>query len=179
VTRLVIYSNLFQHLAGSCPSIYLSAPVLFESVGGDSRGYEYPFLIPPGAQSASGVSRSSGMAIYPTTSTYALGSNSNTSPPQPINIEAWTEQATQSLSAVSLVPLGGVRGTSVSLAISLDEKAALKQDHHADGASSAYRTPREPLRRDSLKRREALLKGKEGSRRRTRWENGSYQIQAT
>ncbi|TKA50820.1 hypothetical protein B0A49_12736, partial [Cryomyces minteri] len=30
---------------------------------------------------------------------------------------------------------------------------------------------REPIRRDSLKRREALLKGKEGSRRRQRWEN--------
>ena len=28
-----------------------------------------------------------------------------------------------------------------------------------------------PVRRDSLKRREALLKGKEGSRRRQRWEN--------
>lgn len=32
---------------------------------------------------------------------------------------------------------------------------------------------RKPIfRRDSLKRREALLKGKEGSRRRQRWENG-------
>lgn len=30
---------------------------------------------------------------------------------------------------------------------------------------------REPIRRDSLKRRELLLKGKEGSRRRQRWEN--------
>ncbi|TKX18836.1 putative nucleic acid binding protein 29 [Elsinoe australis] len=30
---------------------------------------------------------------------------------------------------------------------------------------------REPIRRDSQKRREALLKGKEGSRRRQRWEN--------
>jgi hypothetical protein len=31
---------------------------------------------------------------------------------------------------------------------------------------------KEPGRRDSQKRREALLKGKEGSRRRQRWENG-------
>jgi len=30
---------------------------------------------------------------------------------------------------------------------------------------------KEPLRRDSMKRREALLRGKEGSRRRQRWEN--------
>lgn len=95
-----------------------------------------------------------------------------------MSIEAWTEQATQSLSAVSLVSPGGIRGTSVSLAIDLGGKAASKQDHHADDAPSAYRERREPLRRDSLKRREALLKGKEGSRRRTRWENGSYQIQA-
>lgn len=32
---------------------------------------------------------------------------------------------------------------------------------------------RQILRRDSLKRREALLKGKEGSRRRQKWENGA------
>lgn len=31
---------------------------------------------------------------------------------------------------------------------------------------------REPVRPDNLKRREELLKGKEGSRRRQRWENG-------
>lgn len=31
-------------------------------------------------------------------------------------------------------------------------------------------------RRDSLKRREALLRGKEGSRRRQRWENGTWHI---
>lgn len=48
------------------------------------------------------------------------------------------------------------------------------------GASNEERPPtvsfrrREPLRRDSLKRREALLKGKDGSRRRQRWENGMH-----
>lgn len=31
---------------------------------------------------------------------------------------------------------------------------------------------KEPVRRDSQRRRELLLKGKEGSRRRQRWENG-------
>ena len=32
---------------------------------------------------------------------------------------------------------------------------------------------RKLVRRDSLERREALLKGKEGSRQRRRWENGT------
>lgn len=120
------------------------------------------------------------MAIYPNVSAYAQNGAPNASPPQPINIEAWTEEATQSLSAFSLVSPGGVPGTSASLAIDRDERSHHKQDGAAgtagrvDGASSGYRSRREPLRRDSLKRREALLKGKEGSRRRTRWENGSY-----
>ena len=101
-------------------------------------------------------------------------------PGQPINIEAWTEDAAASLNAISLSASGGVRGTSVSLAIPLDERTAAKQttaaaeEHHVSDVSEAYRPRREPLRRDSLKRREALLKGKEGSRRRQRWENGSY-----
>lgn len=121
------------------------------------------------------------MAIYPKANAYAQnGGLNNTSPPHPINIEAWTEEATQSLSAVSLVPPGLVPDASVSIAIDLEEPTHRKQSEiagtarRADDASSAYRPRREPLRRDSLKRREALLKGKEGSRRRTRWENGSY-----
>lgn len=118
------------------------------------------------------------MAIYPKASAYAQSGALSASPPHPINIEAWTEEATQSLSAVSLV--SPVAGTSVSLAIDLDEPSHHKQDgiagttRLADDTSSGYRPRREPLRRDSLNRREALLKGKEGSRRRTRWENGSY-----
>lgn len=120
------------------------------------------------------------MAIYPNASAYAQNGAPNTSPPHPINIEAWTEEATQSLSAVSLISPGSVPGTGVSIAIDLDEPSHQKQDgiagtaRRAEDASSSYRPRREPLRRDSLKRREALLKGKEGSRRRTRWENGSY-----
>lgn len=109
------------------------------------------------------------MAIFP-----------NASPSHPINIDAWTEEATQSLSAISLVSPHSVPSTRVSLAIDLDEPSHHRHDRidgtarRADNASSGYRPRREPLRRDSLKRREALLKGKEGSRRRTRWENGSY-----
>lgn len=116
------------------------------------------------------------MAIYPNTSAYAQHSTANASPSQPINIEAWTEQATQSLAAVSFVSPGGVPATSGSLAIDLDETAESKQDNSSNDATTVYRPRREPLRRDSLKRREALLKGKEGSRRRIRWENGSYHM---
>ena len=119
------------------------------------------------------------MAIYPKANVYAQNGASNTSP-HTINIEAWTEAATQSLGAVSLVSPSPILNSSVSLAIDLDEPIHHKQDgtvggaRRADDAPSDHRTRREPLRRDSLKRREALLKGKEGSRRRTRWENGSY-----
>lgn len=51
-----------------------------------------------------------------------------------------------------------IRGTTVSLSVPLD---------HRPVSSS----PRKILRRDSLDRREALLRGKEGSRQRRRWEN--------
>ncbi|KAM0796097.1 R3H-associated N-terminal domain-containing protein [Usnea florida] len=117
------------------------------------------------------------MAIYPNANAYVQNGAPNASVPPSTNIEAWTEQVTQSIGSVSLVSPGMVPGTSVSLAIDLDEPTHQRRDeaagnaHHADDASSGYRPHRGPLRRDSLKRREALLKGKEGSRRRTRWEN--------
>ncbi|KAL8940564.1 MAG: hypothetical protein Q9216_002752 [Gyalolechia sp. 2 TL-2023] len=116
------------------------------------------------------------MAIFPS----ALGQTNGPYHPtgQSINIEARTEQAAESLNAISLSSSGGVRGTSVSLAIPLDEQAAAKRavtveegPYGPDDDSTTNRPRREPLRRDSLKRREALLKGKEGSRRRQRWEN--------
>ena len=120
------------------------------------------------------------MAIYPNVNAYAQNGAPNASVSPSTNIEAWTEQVTQSIGSVSLVSQGTVPGTSVSLAIDLDEPTHQRRDeasrnaHHADDVSTGYRPRRDPLRRDSLKRREALLKGKEGSRRRTRWENGSY-----
>lgn len=102
-----------------------------------------------------------------------------TDPPQPIDIEAWTEQATVALGSVAIsAPGDAVRGTSVTLAIPLDQHDAPSAAVHAVGASAAakegghYRR-KEPLRRDSLTRREAVLKGKEGTRRRQRWENGT------
>ena len=54
-----------------------------------------------------------------------------------------------------------VRGTSVRLSVPLDNKQTVT-------------ATRKILRRDSLDRREALLKGKEGSRQRRRWENGEF-----
>ncbi|KAI9795007.1 MAG: hypothetical protein M1816_000027 [Peltula sp. TS41687] len=84
-----------------------------------------------------------------------------------------TRLETMRISVHSMVPLNtGVRGTSVSLSIPLDE-----HPHQGAGSGQASTLPtqahrrREPIRRDSQKRREALLKGKEGSRRRQRWEN--------
>lgn len=79
------------------------------------------------------------------------------------------------------------RGTTVTLDIPLDEPALTRRQREEEQAraqaaiddaqedtapSRLARASREPRRRDSLKRREALLKGKEGSRRRQKWENG-------
>ena len=77
-----------------------------------------------------------------------------------VDIEAWTVSALESLSVSPTA-----RGTGVTLSIPLERDDAERP------SKTAYKR-KEPLRRDSLKRREALLKGKEGSRRRQRWENG-------
>ncbi|CAJ2512290.1 Uu.00g053050.m01.CDS01 [Anthostomella pinea] len=86
-----------------------------------------------------------------------------------VDVEAWTVSALESL-AISPV----ARGTGVPLAISLDESAIKKpsvtiQDRRTK--FNAIPPPPRPLSRDSLRRREALLKGNEGSRQRRRWEN--------
>lgn len=79
----------------------------------------------------------------------------------PIDIQSWT--ATSALQALSISP--SARGTGVSLSIPLD-------DDEDTRAKSPPKKKKDALRRDSMKRRDALLKGKEGSRRRQRWENG-------
>ncbi|CAN8102342.1 unnamed protein product [Discula destructiva] len=90
-----------------------------------------------------------------------------------LDIEAWTIHALQSLSVSS-----DSRGTSGHpLAIPRNDAGRARgvtialNDAQAAGAGI---TPggvrRQPLRRDSMKRREALLKGKEGSRQRRRWD---------
>ena len=124
-----------------------------------------------------------GPAITANTTTNHSSNNNNTqstqqAPATPakhvagaIDIETWTLSALQSLSVSPVA-----RGTGTPLSIPLDENAAKKssvsiQDPRA--RSTAITPPPRPLsRRDSLRRREALLKGKEGSRQRRRWENG-------
>jgi hypothetical protein len=95
---------------------------------------------------------------------------------QPIDIEAWTEQATAAISGLTISGAREAQGASVLLQIPLDDHPQPRPTPAAtaakEGGSAVYYKHKEPLRRDSLKRREALLKGKEGSRRRQRWENG-------
>ncbi len=88
-----------------------------------------------------------------------------------IDIDAWTIQALQSL---SISPVA--RGTGTPLAINIDDcKVTVKTEARAlDLAKS--KTPdvprRPPSARDSQRKRDAVLRGKEGSRQRRRWENG-------
>ncbi|EPS43499.1 hypothetical protein H072_2546 [Dactylellina haptotyla CBS 200.50] len=65
------------------------------------------------------------------------------------------------------------------ITISLDQpepviKSVAIEDGDQSAATSPKSPPRASLRRDSMRRREALLKGKEGSRRRQRWENDNF-----
>jgi hypothetical protein len=109
---------------------------------------------------------------------------------QNTSLSAWTEQATEALRAVNLSAEAAQqvhRGTSVTLSVPLDERhetlahpAAGSGNIHHRGSRQAHTSygRSDPIRRDSLKRRDALLKGKEGSRQRRRWENGtSLEIQ--
>lgn len=119
------------------------------------------------------------MAVLPT----ATGSHSPQPavPEQPIDIEAWTEHASEALGAIHITPpTSQTRGTTVTLDIPLDDHVLPRSQTGENGNTTAaqavrsgYTRRREPLRRDSMNRREALLKGKEGSRQRRRWENGA------
>ncbi|KAI0176486.1 R3H-associated N-terminal domain-containing protein [Hypoxylon sp. FL1284] len=86
-----------------------------------------------------------------------------------VDIESWTVSALESL---SISP--AARGTGAPLSIPLDEhskrSAVTIQDPRSKSAAITP-PPRPSSRRDSQRRREALLKGKEGSRQRRRWEN--------
>ena len=96
-----------------------------------------------------------------------------------VDIEAWTVAALDSL---SIDPVA--RGTGGSaLSIPLDSASPAQTmrlrgvgvgfDPVGAGVGAGITPPRRPpSRRDSMKKREALQKGKEGSRQRRRWENG-------
>lgn len=83
-----------------------------------------------------------------------------------VDIEAWTVSAFESLTVSS-----DARGTGVSLSIPLDgnHEATSKPKH----AVTRQLSGKAKHVRDSLKNRDLYLKGKEGSRRRQRWENGT------
>ncbi|KAI1876890.1 uncharacterized protein JN550_000962 [Neoarthrinium moseri] len=89
----------------------------------------------------------------------------------PVDIEAWAVSALESLSVSPTA-----RGTT-PLTIPLDDHghSAVKPSvrvHEPNRSTDAITPPRRPpSRRDSMKRRDALLKGKEGTRQRRRWEN--------
>jgi hypothetical protein len=98
------------------------------------------------------------------------------------NVQAWTKQAADALQSVNLSSKSP-RGTSVKLSIPLDASSSVitsrapVHDNVRPGTSTQGQVhttygKRTLIRRDSLDRREALLKGKEGSRQRRRWENG-------
>lgn len=66
------------------------------------------------------------------------------------------------------------RGSSVRLSVPLDAKPRATDAvvSRSTGTGSTGYAVTKVARRDSMERREALLKGKEGSRQRRRWENG-------
>lgn len=121
------------------------------------------------------------MAIYSAVPPPAEPASADTTPAQSqpqstvvtnssIDIEAWTISALQSLSVSPIA-----RGTGSPLTIPIDVETKVKQEKTvsitvAEGVLSPPRRP--PSRRDSQKKRDELLKGKEGSRQRRRWENG-------
>ncbi|KAI9800881.1 MAG: hypothetical protein M1825_003664 [Sarcosagium campestre] len=114
------------------------------------------------------------MAIYPKLAAQQ-GHQHPHPPPSQAEIEAWTASVTetlQNLNVSSQQPNAAVLGGPIPLSIPLDELPPPPRASEPGAQASAPHTRRkEPLRRDSQKRREALLKGKEGSRRRQRWEN--------
>ncbi|KAI1470134.1 R3H-associated N-terminal domain-containing protein [Daldinia caldariorum] len=87
------------------------------------------------------------------------------------DIESWTISALESLSVSPVA-----RGIGAPLSIPLDEhesvgKTAVTIQEPRPKSTAITPPSRPPSRRDSQRRREALLKGKEGSRQRRRWEN--------
>ncbi|KAH8680956.1 hypothetical protein BX600DRAFT_520159 [Xylariales sp. PMI_506] len=128
--------------------------------------------VPPPPELSVDSTATSQPQTYPEQPQAAGGSSTNSGH---IDIEAWTISALQSLSVSATA-----RGTGASLSIPLDEQnnrrdaarpsVAIQETGMAADAITPPRRP--PSRRDSMKRRDALMKGKEGSRQRRRWENG-------
>lgn len=103
--------------------------------------------------------------------------NSNTTV---VDVAAWTQSAIQAMNGLSLhadptVPRPS--GIPVTLQVPLDDQATAAGNDEGITSSgavrSAYVLRRKTSERDTLRRRDLILKGKEGSRRRHRWENGT------
>jgi hypothetical protein len=99
-----------------------------------------------------------------------------------LDIEAWTVSALQSL---TISPVArGTGGTPLAIPLDAHHGPTYERGEVVPGVQrvtldvsagvGAGITPprRPPSRRDSQRKREMLLKGKEGSRQRRRWENG-------
>ncbi|KAI9933444.1 hypothetical protein MW887_007917 [Aspergillus wentii] len=134
------------------------------------------------------------MAIHPRLHSQ-VDAQGSLSPQQTRAISAWSEQAAaaslQNLTLSEPAATGdeastrsGLRGASVALSIPLDDHVSVPESRSTPRVKLAGQDTKESqkipsvsfrrrgsLGRDSLKRREALLKGKDGSRRRQRWEN--------
>jgi hypothetical protein len=97
-----------------------------------------------------------------------------------VDVEAWNSTTLKALNRLSLTSPRPIRGTSVSLSIPLDSDApapVIKPEIDNDAIGDEAIAGHSPLRRktsrrDSMRRREEVLKGHEGSRRRQKWENG-------
>jgi hypothetical protein len=91
-------------------------------------------------------------------------------PTAPASADLNTAMASVSLSPAdaSLSPTTALH-PAVRLSVPLDAQPIATD---AAASSSGKYPVRKLVRRDSMERREALLKGKEGSRQRRRWENG-------
>lgn len=102
-----------------------------------------------------------------------LANATTSEPPSSIErVQAWEiDQVADVLTATSLHTPRPARAAHVTLDIPLDDEESPPPPRARPSTVHTVYKRREPIRRDSQKRREALLKGKEGSRRRQRWEN--------
>jgi len=95
-------------------------------------------------------------------------------------VEAWVDDAALTLNSMQFrAPTPEprptpIRGTTMKLEIPLDGRPSDVRVGDGDDERQVLVPRRSLSRRDSMKRREALLVGKEGSRRRQRWENSAF-----
>lgn len=89
-----------------------------------------------------------------------------------IDIDAWTISALESL---SVSPISRGVGSPLAIPIDGETKVRIEKSSNVTFTETPVTPPKRPLsRRDSQRTREMLIKGKEGSRQRRRWENGRW-----